>query len=143
MNPYLTVGLSAFAAAALFEAALIPGIVIGGAAVLAPKYLPELRRRLQPAFDAIIGARIEPPIPLPDRQDVEPTLSVPAELAIQTGPRQDGHLSDYRYESGFHHELRSARRACHRSGSIDRRPGGRPVALFCARNGLELLSSVH
>ena len=143
MNPYLTVGLSAFAAAALFEAALIPGIVIGGAAVLAPKYLPELRRRLQPAFDAIIGARIEPPIPLPDRQDVEPTLSVPAELAIQTGPRQDGHLSDYRYESGFHHELRSARRACHRSGSIDRRPGGRPVALFCARNGLELLSWVR
>ena len=83
MNPYLTVGLSAFAAAAVFEAALIPGIVIGGAAVLAPKYLPELRRRLQPAFDAIIGARIEPPIPLPDRQDVEPTLSVPAEVAIK------------------------------------------------------------
>ena len=31
MNPYLTVGLSAFAAAAVFEAALIPGIVIGSA----------------------------------------------------------------------------------------------------------------
>jgi len=79
MNPYLTVGLSALAAAALFEAALIPGIVIGGAAVLAPRYLPAVRRRLQPAFDAIVRARIEPPAP---RQDVEPTLSVPAELAI-------------------------------------------------------------
>ena len=83
MNPYLTVGLSAFAAAALFEAALIPGIVIGGAAVLAPKYLPELRRRLQPAFDAIVRARIEPPAHLPERQDVEPTDPVPAELAVK------------------------------------------------------------
>jgi uncharacterized membrane protein len=83
MNPYLTVGLSAFAAAALFEAALIPGIVIGGAAVLAPKYLPELRRRLQPTFDAIVRARTEPPVPRQDPQDVEPTLPVPAELAIK------------------------------------------------------------
>ena len=31
---------------ALFEVALIPGMVIGAAAVLAPKYVPELRRRL-------------------------------------------------------------------------------------------------
>ena len=83
MNPYLTAGLSGFAAAALFEAALIPGIVIGGAALLAPKYLPELRRRLQPAFDAIVRARIEPPAHLPERQDVEPTDPVPAELAVK------------------------------------------------------------
>lgn len=83
MNPYLTVGLSALAAAAFFEAALIPGIVIGGAAVLAPKYLPELRRRLQPAFDAIVRARTEPPVSLPDPQDVEPTPSVPTDLAIR------------------------------------------------------------
>jgi uncharacterized membrane protein len=82
MKPYLTAGLSAFAAAALFEAALIPGIVIG-AAVLAPKYLPAARRRLQPALDAIVRARIEPPVPLPAPQDVEPTLPVPAELAIK------------------------------------------------------------
>ena len=83
MNPYLTLGLSAFAAAALFEAALIPGIVIGGAAVLAPKYLPELRRRLQPAFDAIVRVRLDPPVPLSERQDAEPTLSVPAELVVK------------------------------------------------------------
>ena len=47
-----TVGVIA-AGVALFEIALIPGIVIGGAAVLAPKlmpnYLPGLRRRLNPA----------------------------------------------------------------------------------------------
>lgn len=39
-----TIGVVAVGAA-LLEAALIPGIVIGGAAVLAPRYLPRLRRR--------------------------------------------------------------------------------------------------
>jgi uncharacterized membrane protein len=68
MKRYLTVGLAVVAGAALFEAALIPGIVVGSAVVLAPKYLPRLRRRLQPAFEAILG----PPALLPDRRDVEP-----------------------------------------------------------------------
>ena len=45
MKLYLTVGLSMLAGAALLEAALIPGLVIGGAAVLLPKYLPKLRQR--------------------------------------------------------------------------------------------------
>jgi uncharacterized membrane protein len=45
MNPYLTVGLSVLAGAALIEAALIPGIVIGGAAVLAPRYLSGMQGR--------------------------------------------------------------------------------------------------
>jgi uncharacterized membrane protein len=45
MNRYLTVGLVVVAGAALFEAALIPGLVIGGAAVLAPKLLPTRRLR--------------------------------------------------------------------------------------------------
>jgi uncharacterized membrane protein len=42
-----TIGVIA-AGAALFEAALIPGIVIGGAAVLVPRYLPKLRDRVKP-----------------------------------------------------------------------------------------------
>jgi uncharacterized membrane protein len=50
MKPYVTVGLTVLAGAALFEAALIPGVVIGGAAILAPRYLPGLRRRLKPLF---------------------------------------------------------------------------------------------
>lgn len=50
MKPYVTVGLTVLAGAALFEAALIPGVVIGGAAILAPRYLPGLRRRLEPLF---------------------------------------------------------------------------------------------
>ncbi|HUN98115.1 MAG TPA: DUF2061 domain-containing protein [Bradyrhizobium sp.] len=48
MKPYVTMGLTVLAGAALFEVALVPGILIGGAAVLAPKYLPRvLRRRRQ------------------------------------------------------------------------------------------------
>jgi uncharacterized membrane protein len=61
MKGYLTVGLAAAAGVALFEAALIPGLVIGGAAVLAPSYLPKLRRGLQPAFDAMTRPWSNPP----------------------------------------------------------------------------------
>jgi hypothetical protein len=42
------------AAAALFEAALIPGIVIGVAAVAAPKYLPKLGAALNPLFKSTV-----------------------------------------------------------------------------------------
>ncbi len=42
---YVTLGLTVLAGAALLEVALVPGIVIGGAAVLAPRYLPKLLRR--------------------------------------------------------------------------------------------------
>ena len=37
----ITIALSALAGAALFEAALIPGVLIGGAALLAPRLLPK------------------------------------------------------------------------------------------------------
>jgi len=40
--------------AALLETALIPGILLGAAAVLAPKYLPKLGERLQPMFHATV-----------------------------------------------------------------------------------------
>jgi uncharacterized membrane protein len=46
-------GLTALAGAALLEAALIPGLVIGGAAVLAPTVLPTLRRRIKPLMDSM------------------------------------------------------------------------------------------
>jgi uncharacterized membrane protein len=45
MKQAVTVGLAVVAGAALFEVALVPGILIGGAAVLAPRYLPKLIRR--------------------------------------------------------------------------------------------------
>lgn len=52
MKTYVTVGLTVLAGAALLETALIPGILIGGVAVLAPRYLPKgalpsLRRRAE------------------------------------------------------------------------------------------------
>ena len=46
MKQYVTVGLTVAAGAALLETALIPGLLIGGAAVLAPRYLPRRCRTL-------------------------------------------------------------------------------------------------
>jgi uncharacterized membrane protein len=52
MKSYMTAGLTVLAGVALFEAALIPAVLVGGAAVLAPKVLPKLRRRAAPTRDA-------------------------------------------------------------------------------------------
>jgi uncharacterized membrane protein len=59
MRQYVTVGLTVLAGAALLEAALIPGVLIGGAVVLAPRYLPNLRRRLQPLLDSVVSPQTE------------------------------------------------------------------------------------
>jgi len=51
MKQVVVVGVTVLAGAALIEAALIPGLLIGGAAVLAPRYLlklPNLIRRRKP-----------------------------------------------------------------------------------------------
>jgi uncharacterized membrane protein len=52
MKTYVTVGLTVLAGAALLETALIPALLNGGVAVLAPRYLPRgalpsLRRRVE------------------------------------------------------------------------------------------------
>lgn len=77
-----TVGIFA-AGVALFEVALIPGMVLGGAAVLAPKYLPKLRRRLQPLFSSTVRRRMAPTAPLPKPADVKAQPTVPHRLAIK------------------------------------------------------------
>ena len=46
MDRYVTVGLGVLAGAALIEAALIPGIVVAGAAVLAPRLVRQVGRGL-------------------------------------------------------------------------------------------------
>jgi uncharacterized membrane protein len=74
MKPYVAAGLTVLAGAALFEVALVPGLVIGGAAVvLAPRYLPKgslrrLRRSVQtlarkdvPRQTAAQASRPQPP----------------------------------------------------------------------------------
>jgi hypothetical protein len=42
------------AGAAIFEAALLPGIVLGVAAMAAPKYLPKLANALGPVFKSTV-----------------------------------------------------------------------------------------
>jgi uncharacterized membrane protein len=84
MKAYVTVGLSVLAGAALFEAALIPGILIGGAVVLAPKYVqrgprplfgPTVRRRNAPK-NASKGVRTK-------RQDLAALPAAPARFGIK------------------------------------------------------------
>jgi len=57
MKQYVAVGLAVLAGAAVVEAALIPGLVIGGAAMLAPKMLPTLRRRVAPLMNGMATSR--------------------------------------------------------------------------------------
>ena len=59
MKGYVTVGLSMLAGAALLEVALVPGLVIGGAAVLLAPQLPTLRRHLRPLFNSTVSQRRE------------------------------------------------------------------------------------
>jgi uncharacterized membrane protein len=81
MTRDMMVGLSVLAGIALFEVALIPGIAIGGAAVLAPKVLPMLRRRLQP--NSMVRRRTEPALPLSGPVDVERVRTAPDGLKIK------------------------------------------------------------
>src|SRR5262245_22117092 len=77
---YVTVGLGVLAGAALLEAALIPGIVIGGAAVLAP---PLVRRKLQQGVRSLFNATTAPlgkptsPAPAPSKANTSAALLVP------------------------------------------------------------------
>src|SRR5260370_2533048 len=74
MKSYVTVGLSVLAGAALFEAALIPGMLIGGAVVLAPKHL------LRPPFGPTRRRRNPPKGPWAKRQDLASPPAAPAPL---------------------------------------------------------------
>lgn len=80
MNRYLAIGLATAAGAALFEVALVPAVVIGGAAMLAPNYLPKLRRQVQPAIDAITrplaGPKPKPAVSAPVAAVAEPSPPV-------------------------------------------------------------------
>jgi uncharacterized membrane protein len=79
MNRFLMVGLVVVAGAALFEAALIPGVVIGGAAVLAPKVL---RRRLRPLMNSTAARRSEPAAARLERNDVGAPQSILPKFAF-------------------------------------------------------------
>jgi hypothetical protein len=70
------------AGAALFEAALIPGIVIGGAVLLVPRYLPRFSRCLSPDPKPVAGPQRGPGAASP-QQDEETRISLPAGLQIK------------------------------------------------------------
>ena len=82
MTRYMMVGLSVLAGIALLEVALIPGLAIGGAAVLVPNYLQKRRRRLRPGLKTV-PRQTEPAIPASDRPDVQGALAAPAGLRIK------------------------------------------------------------
>lgn len=83
MDRYVTVGLGVVAGVLLFEAALIPGIVIGGSAVLAARCLPWLSRRPSADADRVVRARRVPGATLLPRQNDAPSVSLPAGLRIK------------------------------------------------------------
>src|SRR6516165_544734 len=83
MDRYVTVGLGVLAGAVLFEAALIPAIVIGGAAVLAARYLPSASSRRLPDTPKLAQARRRPDAELTPQQNEEPPISLPAGLRIK------------------------------------------------------------
>ena len=84
MQRYLTVGLAALAGVALFEAALIPGVIIGAAAVLAPNVLaPKSRRCARPRSHASADRRDAPRFSLPALFSVKPAAAAPGGLSIK------------------------------------------------------------
>src|SRR5580698_8597515 len=54
INKTLATVVVVAAGAALFEAALLPGLVLGIAAMAAPKYLPKLANSLNPLFKSTV-----------------------------------------------------------------------------------------
>jgi uncharacterized membrane protein len=82
VNTAATVGVVA-AGIALLDLALIPGVVIGGAAVLAPGLLPKLRRSLRPVSGATLAQRSRPKAPAPERQPGRALVVAPNRFPIQ------------------------------------------------------------
>jgi uncharacterized membrane protein len=83
MKQYVTVGLAVLGAAALVEAALIPGVLIGGAAILAPKVLPNLRRRVAPLMNGAARTRTRRPAAQPNGKAPAATMAILAPLGIK------------------------------------------------------------
>jgi uncharacterized membrane protein len=82
MKDYVAVGLAVVAGAALFEAALVPGVVIGGAAILAPKLWPSLRRNLRPLLNATTARPKAPSAPTASKGALTPFVA-PSRLGVK------------------------------------------------------------
>jgi uncharacterized membrane protein len=86
MKPYVTVGLTALAAVAVFEVALVPAVVVGGAAVLAPKYLskylPKVRRRTGRVLNSTGGRPTKPAAGAANQSNADAAPSILPKLSI-------------------------------------------------------------
>jgi uncharacterized membrane protein len=78
MKGYVTAGLATLAGAAIFEAALIPAVIVGGVAVLVPKYLPK--------YLAKPRRRSKPPQNTPARGRAPPATAVAVDQRSGLGP---------------------------------------------------------
>ena len=133
MDRYVTVGLGVLAGAALIEAALIPGIVVAGAAVLAPRLVRQVGRGLfqsrpgAPKWTATAARRPNGMTTRPNMaavgasetaadalggaervggSEVEPSSRWPAGGVAGKGGRRENDYVPYRcYFDGLHHEL--------------------------------------
>jgi uncharacterized membrane protein len=88
MKPYVAAGLTVLAGVALFEVALVPGIVIGGAAVmLGPRYLPKspvrrLRRSVQTLAERAVLRPTVAQASRPPQPQAEAAASILPKFAI-------------------------------------------------------------
>lgn len=82
VNTVATIGVIA-AGVALLDLALIPGMVIGGAAVLAPNLLPKLGRRLRPMLRADLQPRPEPKVTVPVGAPGTALMAVPNRFTVR------------------------------------------------------------
>jgi uncharacterized membrane protein len=84
MQRYLTVGLAVLAGAALLETALVPIVIVGAAAVLAPNVLSSKRRqRPRPRAHTSADRRDAPRFSLPALFSVKPAAAAPGGLSIK------------------------------------------------------------
>jgi uncharacterized membrane protein len=82
VNTAATIGVIA-AGVALLDLALIPGMVIGGVAVLAPNLLPKLGRRLRPMLRATLQPRTEPRVAGPATAPGTALMAAPNRFTVR------------------------------------------------------------
>ncbi len=82
VNTAAAIGVIA-AGVALLDLALIPGMVIGGAAVLAPNLLPKLGRRLRPMLRATLQQRTRPNVAVPVAAPGTALVAVPNRFTVK------------------------------------------------------------
>jgi uncharacterized membrane protein len=82
MKQVIVVGVTVLAGAALIEAALIPGLLIGGAAVLAPRLLPKLPNLIRRRKPQAARRRAAPVTSASEQESVKASTSLLPKFAM-------------------------------------------------------------